>query len=51
MGYELSDNMRAESVVKALRQAAKQRQTQRLLMYQTEGYNVFCHLPARAEAP
>ena len=42
MGYELSNNMRAESVVKALRQAAKQRQTQRLLIHHSDRGLQYC---------
>lgn len=42
MGYELSDNMRAESVVKALRQAAKQRQTQRPLIHHSDRGLQYC---------
>jgi len=42
MGYEVSNNMRAESVVKALRQAAKQRQTQRLLIHHSDRGLQYC---------
>jgi len=42
MGYEVSDNMRAESVVKALRQAAKQRQTRRSLLHHSDRGLQYC---------
>lgn len=42
MGYEVSDNMRAETVVKALRQAAKQRQTQRPLIHHSDRGLQYC---------
>ena len=42
MGYEVSDNMRAESVVKALRRAAKQRQTRRSLIHHSDRGLQYC---------
>ena len=42
MGYELSDNMRAESVVKALRRAAKQRQTRKPLIHHSDRGLQYC---------
>lgn len=42
MGYEVSDNMRAESVVKALRQAARQRQTRRSLLHHSDRGLQYC---------
>jgi len=42
MGHELSDNMRAESVVKALRRAAGQRQTQRVLIHHSDRGLQYC---------
>jgi transposase InsO family protein len=42
MGYELSDNMRADSVVKALRRAARQRQTQRPLVHHSDRGLQYC---------
>ena len=42
MGYELGDNMRAESVVKALRRAARQRQTQRPLIHHSDRGLQYC---------
>lgn len=42
MGYELSDNMRAESVVKALRRSIKQRQTQRPLIHHSDRGLQYC---------
>lgn len=42
MGYELSDNMRAESVVKALRRAVKQRQTEKPLIHHSDRGLQYC---------
>ena len=42
MGYELSDNMRSETVVKALRQATRQRQTQRKLIHHSDRGSQYC---------
>jgi putative transposase len=42
MGYEVSDNLRAESVVKALRQAARQRQTRRSLLHHSDRGLQYC---------
>jgi len=42
MGYEVSDNMRAESVVKALRQAARQRQTRKSLLHHSDRGLQYC---------
>lgn len=42
MGYEVSDNMRAESVVKALRQAARQRQSSRSLLHHSDRGLQYC---------
>ncbi len=42
MGYEVSDNMRAESVVKALRGATKQRQTRRSLIHHSDRGLQYC---------
>lgn len=42
MGHEVSDNMRAESVVKALRQAAQQRQTQKPLIHHSDRGLQYC---------
>jgi putative transposase len=42
MGYEVSDDMRAESVVKALHQAAKQRQTHRSLLHHSDRGLQYC---------
>jgi len=42
MGYELSDNMRAENIVKALRQATRQRQTQRPLIHHSDRGTQYC---------
>lgn len=42
MGYEVSDNMCAESVVKALRQAARQRQTRRSLIHHSDRGLQYC---------
>lgn len=42
MGYELSDNMRTESVVKALRRAAKQRQTRKPLIHHSDRGLQYC---------
>lgn len=42
MGYELSDNMRAESVVKALRRAVNQRQTQKPLIHHSDRGLQYC---------
>ena len=42
MGYELSDNMRAESVVKALRRAVRQRQTQKPLIHHSDRGLQYC---------
>jgi putative transposase len=42
MGYEVSHDMRAESVVKALRQAARQRQTNRSLIHHSDRGLQYC---------
>ena len=42
MGYEVSADMRAESVVKALRQAARQRQTHRSLIHHSDRGVQYC---------
>lgn len=42
MGYNVSDNMRAENVVKALRQAARQRQTRRPLLHHSDRGLQYC---------
>lgn len=42
MGYEVSADMRAESVVKALRQAARQRQTHRWLLHHSDRGLQYC---------
>ena len=42
MGYEVSGDMRAESVVKALRQAARQRQTYRSLIHHSDRGVQYC---------
>jgi transposase InsO family protein len=42
MGYEVSDNLRAESVVKALRQAARHRQTRRSLLHHSDRGLQYC---------
>jgi transposase InsO family protein len=42
MGHEVSNNMRAESVVKALRQAARQRQTRRSLLHHSDRGLQYC---------
>jgi len=42
MGYEVSDNMRSESVVQALRQAARQRQTRRSLIHHSDRGLQYC---------
>ena len=42
MGYEVSDNMRAESVVKALRLAAKQRKTRLSLIHHSDRGLQYC---------
>jgi len=42
MGHEVSDNMRAESVVKALKQAARQRQTRRSLLHHSDRGLQYC---------
>ena len=42
MGYEVSDNMRAESVVKALRRAARQRMTRRSLIHHSDQGLQYC---------
>ncbi len=42
MGYEVSDNLRAESVVKALRQAARQRQTDKSLLHHSDRGLQYC---------
>ena len=42
MGYNVSDNMRAENVVKALRQAAKHRQTRRPLLHHSDRGLQYC---------
>ena len=42
MGYEVSDNLRADSVVKALRQAARQRQTRRSLLHHSDRGLQYC---------
>ncbi|WP_316347288.1 IS3 family transposase [Desulfuromonas acetoxidans] len=42
MGYEVSDNLRAESVVKALRQAARQRQTGKPLLHHSDRGLQYC---------
>jgi transposase InsO family protein len=42
MGYEVSGNMRAESVVKALRQAARQRQTRKSLLHHSDRGLQYC---------
>lgn len=42
MGYEVSDDMRAESVVKALRRAARQRKTHRSLMHHSDRGLQYC---------
>ena len=42
MGYEVSDDMRAESVVKALRRAARQRQTRKALIHHSDRGLQYC---------
>jgi len=42
MGYDVSDNMRAESVVKALQRAARQRQTRRSLIHHSDRGLQYC---------
>jgi transposase InsO family protein len=42
MGYEVSDDMRAESVVKALRLAARQRKTHRSLIHHSDRGLQYC---------
>lgn len=42
MGYEVSDDMRAESVVKALHRAARQRQTRRSLIHHSDRGLQYC---------
>lgn len=42
MGYEVSDDMRAESVVKALRLAARQRKTHRALIHHSDRGLQYC---------
>ena len=42
LGYEVSDNMRAESVAKALRQAGRQRQTDQTLIHHSDRGLPFC---------
>lgn len=42
MGYEVSDDMRAESVVKALRRAARQRKTRRSLIHHSDRGLQYC---------
>lgn len=42
MGYEVSDDMRAESVVKALQQAARQRQTRSPLLHHSDRGLQYC---------
>lgn len=42
MGYEVSDDMRAESVVKALRRAARQRKTDRSLLHHSDRGLQYC---------
>ena len=42
MGYDVSDNMRAESVVKALKRAARQRQTRRSLLHHSDRGLQYC---------
>jgi len=42
MGYEVSDNLRAESVVKALRRAAQKRQTHRELIHHSDRGLQYC---------
>ncbi len=42
MGYEVSDNLRAESVVKALRRAARQRQTRKDLIHHSDRGLQYC---------
>jgi len=42
MGYEVSDSMHADKVVKALRRAAKQRQTRRALIHHSDRGLQYC---------
>ena len=42
MGYEVSDNMRADKVVKALRRAAEQRQTRREVIHHSDRGLQYC---------
>ena len=42
MGYEVSENMRAESIVKALRRAAKQRKTRKSLLHHSDRGLQYC---------
>lgn len=42
MGYDVSDNMRAESVVKALQRAARQRQTRKSLIHHSDRGLQYC---------
>lgn len=42
MGYEVSSNMRSESVVKALRQAARQRRTRQSLIHHSDRGLQYC---------
>ena len=42
MGYEVSDDLRAESVVKALRRAARQRKTRRSLIHHSDRGLQYC---------
>lgn len=42
MGHEVSDDMRAESVVKALRRAARQRKTRRTLIHHSDRGLQYC---------
>ncbi len=42
MGYEVSENMRADKVVKALRRAAEQRQTHRALIHHSDRGLQYC---------
>jgi transposase InsO family protein len=42
MGYEVSDDMRAESVVKALRLAARQRRTRKSLIHHSDRGLQYC---------
>jgi transposase InsO family protein len=49
MGYEVSDNMRADKVVKALRRAAKQRQTSRALIHHSDRGLQYCSVTYQQE--